>query len=869
MPKDFKRSTRRVVQTALATPWMIELGTLHQIMALLEARSNGTLLSRDEITERIGRPAGSASGVIKAASLNFEPDDDSEGPYVVDGVAVLPLFGVLAPRLSWMDEVSGGTSTELFQMWFREAMNDTRVNSILIHVDSPGGSAQGNEEVAQLMRSGRGTKKINSVATGLMASAAYYDGSAADRIFASPSSEIGSVGAYMIHGESSAQDAAEGVKYTVIKAGENKAAGNAVEPLTPKTKAILQERIDAFYDQFVSAVATNRGVSVATVEANYGQGKVMIARAALTAGLIDEIATFEQVLDSMRTKQTAAKSPRGAASGLRTDEPAGTVPPAATSETPREVVPVVKTTHEQGGSAMIKIKAALIAKGLCAADATDEQMNATVATFCAGRGVSVPKSEDEIVELINPSPKKVDEKAVRAAERTRINDLQARGALLKIGATEIQTAIDDGLDVPTALARWTEKATSAERPVDKKIVSGAQEDDVFQGAAVAGLFMRADPGNKKSGTVSKEVRDASRMSMLDIGRRMLARDQSESRIDMYDGEEVAKAMLMGDNPGRHLVAIRSDASGAGYNRPGDFPGILSGLMGKMLDKAEELASATYSEWTSPMESVVDFKPKTIHAIGEFGELPEHEDAKKFDESQNGEEAAWIQAAEYGDNWTLTPRMVINDDLGVLQEVANAKQDAHDLTLERLCVNLLTGNAPAQDGYNLFDPTNRVATVAGQTVNINDIIGGSGGVPSTTQLALMRKYARKIYGLNLKQKLNQSIKLLLIPEDLETVTEQLLWTGAGVVPTTEGNAQIFRGKVAWKVVPMLAEANQAMWYGITDSSRKAIATTHMKGYEQMKATSYYDPTTGCRVWNFVGRMAAAIRTWRTIFRNAGV
>ena len=78
MPANFKKSTRRVVATALATPWMIEFGVLNQIRSMLEARANGVVRTRDEIEALIGRPAGSKSGVIKAASLNFEPDDDDD-----------------------------------------------------------------------------------------------------------------------------------------------------------------------------------------------------------------------------------------------------------------------------------------------------------------------------------------------------------------------------------------------------------------------------------------------------------------------------------------------------------------------------------------------------------------------------------------------------------------------------------------------------------------------------------------------------------------------------------------------------------------------------------------------------------------------
>ena len=543
---------------------------------------------------------------------------------------------------------------------------------------------------------------------------------------------------------------------------------------------------------------------------------------------------------------------------------------------------------------MDKVKAALVKKGLCAADASDETVKAVLAGYFGARSQAVPATEDAILAVLEPAPKTVDESAVKAAERKRISELQSRGKLLQMKETDILAAIDNGLDVGEALTQWTAQKAETERPVQQAIVAGEAETDKFHNAVVDGLFDRATAGqvvDRKK--LSPAAREAGRMRLTDIGSRLL--QQSGYRGSLHDNDAVAEAMLMGDEPSRKLQAIRSadpdigysvshiraDTTGVGYNRPGDFPGILSALMGKMLDNAEELVETTYAEWTAKIESVQDFKPKTIHAIGEFGELPEHEDAATFDESLNAEEAAWLQVAEYADNWTLTPRMIINDDLQALQDVAYAKQEAHELTLERLCVNLLTSNAPAQDSVQLFDYSTRVATVNGGSVNINDVASGSGGAPSTTQLALMRKYARKIYGLNLKQKLNQTLKLILIPEDLEQATENVLLVGTGagtsnqvgggvgaVLPTSETNAQIFRGRVAYKVVPLLAEASALQWYAITSSMRTAIVTTHMKGFEQMRATSWFEPRNGCRVWNFMGRMAAAIRTWRTIIRNAG-
>ncbi len=860
MPANFKRRSRRVVAAVTQTPWMLLESSCQQMIGVLEMRHAGVVNSPEDVA-RLLATSDHGRGVSRALGLNFDPksDDDFDGPFVIDGIAVLPMTGILAPRLSWMDEISGGTSTELFAQWFQQALADSRVVAIICRVDSPGGSASGNEELAMMIRKARGIKPAVAVAQGMIASAAYYNGSAFATLYASPSTEVGSIGCYMIHGESSIADKEEGYTYTVVKAGENKAAGNSVEPLTEKTKGVLQERIDAFYDQFVEAVASNRGKTVAQVEAAFGQGKVMIAEQALAAGMIDGVRTFDDVLAEFQAKyKSAAKPVRGGSVGNST-----------------------RTEAKEGQ--MDKIKAALVKMGLCAQEDDDKMVQAMLKSFCKARGVEVPKDEAATLALLEseapkpaaaqpaaapapapaaqqsnaaqqPAAQQPDAKAIALAERNRGANIRASGVLLGMKEDVIQAAIDSGKDTDTIMTEWRTQKGTTETAVGK-VEAGASAAGKLHQGALESLQQRC--GLLAADKMAPESKDLRGLRMVDLGKTILA-DQGKRIIGMND-EDIAKVMLGNDRFGETLVP-RADA---GYQRPGDFPGILSALVGKMLDQAEELGGSTFREWTGVMPSVPDFKPKTIHAVGEFGELPVHEDGKAFEQSTNSEEASWLQVDEFGDEWSLTPRMIANDDLDVLQDVVGGKQDAHDMTMERLCVNLLTGNVNAQDGNPLFGTTRTTAT---GTTQANDI--ASGAAPSTTQLSAMRVLARKIYGISGKTKLSQTLEALLIPEDLETTTEQLLSLALSIVPTTETNGQIFRGKCKWVVVPMLSESSATVYYGLTTSRRRAIVRAYQTGYENMRTVSYFDPKTGCRVWQFAGRMAAAVRTWRTMVRNNG-
>lgn len=295
MPRKLKNrhQSRRVVAAVMNEPWAL-LPRYMDIMAeIVELRSEGWTFTTDEIRSRVGRD---------------EDEDEKRTWQLVDGVAVLPLYGMLAPRMNMFMAISGGTSTQQFAGWFSEAINHSRVKAVVLDVDSPGGSTQGNRELADVIFQARGTKPIVAVGTNMMASAAYYVASAADRVVASPSSLVGSLGTYMIHRESSRAIENAGIKYSVIKAGENKAAGLEVEPLTSQSRALLQERVDAMNDLFMETVARNRGVSVATVEQRYGQGKDVIAREGFSMGLVDRVATLQEVLGELRSKPSRAKA---------------------------------------------------------------------------------------------------------------------------------------------------------------------------------------------------------------------------------------------------------------------------------------------------------------------------------------------------------------------------------------------------------------------------------------------------------------------------------------------------------------------------------------------------------------------------------
>jgi ClpP class serine protease len=139
-----------------------------------------------------------------AAALGFGAARPPTRPVgeIGQAVAVIPLQGVLTPRGGGLLALLfGGTSLEQFAAQIRQAAADPSVSAIVIDSTSPGGNVYGVEEAADAVAQAARQKRVVSSANAVMASAAYWIGSAASEVVISPSGEIGSLGVMAKHEE--------------------------------------------------------------------------------------------------------------------------------------------------------------------------------------------------------------------------------------------------------------------------------------------------------------------------------------------------------------------------------------------------------------------------------------------------------------------------------------------------------------------------------------------------------------------------------------------------------------------------------------------------------------------------------------------
>jgi signal peptide peptidase SppA len=177
-------------------------------------------------------------------------------------------------------------------------------------VDSPGGAVGGTPAAAAAVMAARAAKPIASWVDGAMASAAYWIGSAAERVYLGSSVHpVGSIGVIATHSDQSQREAALGVKITEIFAGKFKAAMSPHGPLSGPGRQMMQDQVDYLYSLFVSDVATQRKASVDQVLADMADARVFIGQQAVDAGLADGIASLESVIAELNDRAaTAARS---------------------------------------------------------------------------------------------------------------------------------------------------------------------------------------------------------------------------------------------------------------------------------------------------------------------------------------------------------------------------------------------------------------------------------------------------------------------------------------------------------------------------------------------------------------------------------
>jgi signal peptide peptidase SppA len=214
-------------------------------------------------------------------------------PYVVDGIGIIPVVGVIGKGLSPLEKMMGAVDINDLSDQVDAMAADPAVEKIAFQVSSPGGTVTGVEELANKIRNlGKPTMAYTDSE---MASAAYWISSASDKVTASPSSSVGSIGVYMAIPDYSEAAKMAGIKMVVIKSGKFKGAGIEGTSLDEGQLGNLQEGVDTIHAEFKEAVNMKRKM----VKADAMEGQTFSGKQAAAQGLVTGLAdSFNDALRS-------------------------------------------------------------------------------------------------------------------------------------------------------------------------------------------------------------------------------------------------------------------------------------------------------------------------------------------------------------------------------------------------------------------------------------------------------------------------------------------------------------------------------------------------------------------------------------------
>jgi protease IV len=169
-----------------------------------------------------------------------------------------------------------------------ERLENSRAAAVVVHINSPGGTTAGSEQLYDALLRLKAKKPLVVVVEGLAASGGYITAIAADHIVAQQSSLVGSIGVLFQIPNFTELMKTVGVKVEEVKSSPLKAAPNGFEPTSPEARAALESLVKDSYSWFRGLVKERRGMDEALLE-KVADGRVFTGRQAVELKLVDQL----------------------------------------------------------------------------------------------------------------------------------------------------------------------------------------------------------------------------------------------------------------------------------------------------------------------------------------------------------------------------------------------------------------------------------------------------------------------------------------------------------------------------------------------------------------------------------------------------
>ncbi len=208
-------------------------------------------------------------------------------------IAIIPVQGPLMKN----DQYCGPVGMETMGKMVKEADNSPNISGIILKVDSPGGTVDGTETFANIVKATK--KPVIAVADGLVASAALWIASAADEIWATNGkTQVGSIGTMLSFADLQPAYEKLGVKFHNIVADQSKDKNKTYEDIRAgRYDDYKKEVLNPLAQDFIDAIKNNLNPTDDQLT-----GKVFFAENVIGT-LVTKIGTFDEAVSYMLQKK--------------------------------------------------------------------------------------------------------------------------------------------------------------------------------------------------------------------------------------------------------------------------------------------------------------------------------------------------------------------------------------------------------------------------------------------------------------------------------------------------------------------------------------------------------------------------------------
>lgn len=250
----------------------------------------------DELRKKLGYKKDDALKLVNVNDYAHSFDPKKDDGKSKNKIAVIYAEGNIVDG----DGEGGDIASTPYLKMLRKIRNDKDIKAIVLRVNSPGGSAFASEVILRELKLIHKNIPVVVSMGDYAASGGYYISTAADKIFAEPTTLTGSIGVFgMLFNISGALENKLGITTDRVKTAPYADFGTGTREWDEKEKAAITSSIQFTYSTFLKHVADNRKMSIAQVD-SVARGRVWTGKDALGIGLVDALGNLEDAINEAK-----------------------------------------------------------------------------------------------------------------------------------------------------------------------------------------------------------------------------------------------------------------------------------------------------------------------------------------------------------------------------------------------------------------------------------------------------------------------------------------------------------------------------------------------------------------------------------------